>query len=240
MFGDDFLSRQRLLVITPHADDETYGCAGTMARVKALGGEVYVVLATAGDVAHYSQGDTTLVTHDTRLHEFESVMRLLSVDDWDLLVTDPEAHLALDAMPRKELVRLLERDGTLAIDRVRPTMVMIPASSYNQDHDALFRACVTATRPGVRGQRPLVPMVLAYDNTSLFWSFGSDRFHPTCYIDISEYLDVKIKAMRLHASQVRPAIYHGSPESLELATMLRGREVSVDAAEGFEVLRALL
>ncbi len=83
-------------------------------------------------------------------------------------------------------------------------------------------------------------MVLAYDNTSLFWSFGSDRFHPTCYIDISEYLDVKIQAMRLHASQVRPAIYHGSPESLELATMLRGREVSVEAAEGFEVLRALL
>ncbi|HEX6195765.1 MAG TPA: PIG-L deacetylase family protein [Jiangellaceae bacterium] len=240
MFGNDLLSRQRLLVITPHADDETYGCAGTMARVKALGGEVYVVLATAGDVAHYGQDDTTLVTHDTRLREFESVMQLLSVDDWDLLVTDPEAHLALDAMPRKELVRLLERDGKLAINRVRPTMVMIPASSYNQDHEALFRACVTATRPGVRGQRHLVPVVLAYDNTSLFWSFGSDRFHPTWYIDISEYLDVKIKAMRLHASQVRPAIYHGSPESLELATMLRGREVSVEAAEGFEVLRALL
>jgi LmbE family N-acetylglucosaminyl deacetylase len=239
LYGDDFLARQRLLVITPHADDETYGCAGTMARIKALGGEVYVVLATAGDVAHFDDGDTRLVTHETRLREFASVMQLLKVDDWDLLITDPTAHLALDAKPRKELVGLLESDGKLAIDRIRPTMVMIPAISYNQDHEALFRACITATRPAVRGQRHFVPMVLSYDNTSLFWSFGRDRFHPTWYVDISEYLDVKIEAMRLHASQVRPPVYHGSPESLELATLLRGREVSVEAAEGFEVHRAL-
>ncbi|WP_162605815.1 PIG-L deacetylase family protein [Jiangella aurantiaca] len=240
MFGDEFLSTQRLLVITPHADDETYGCAGSIARIKALGGEVYVVLVTAGDLAHYEDGATKLVTHETRLGEFESVMRLLKVDDWEVLFTDAKTHLTLDMMPRKELVRVLEADGRLSIDRVRPTMVMIPAPSYNQDHEALFRACVTATRPGVPSQRHLVPLVLTYDNTSLFWSFGQDRFRPTCYIDISAYLDLKIQAMRLHASQVRPPIYHGSPESLELATRLRGREVSVEAAEGFEVLRALL
>lgn len=243
MVTDEFLARQRLLVITPHADDETYGCAGSIARIKALGGSVYVVLATAGDLVHFGadgQGNTTkMVTHRTRLGEFDAVMRLLKVDDWDVLFTDSDTHLALDAVPRKRLVKLLEAEGKLAIDTVRPTMVMIPAASYNQDHEALYRACVTATRPGVPGQRHVVPMVLAYDNTSLFWSHGQERFHPTCYIDISDYLDVKIQAMRLHASQVRPPIYHGSPESLEMATRLRGREVSVEAAEGFAMLRAL-
>jgi LmbE family N-acetylglucosaminyl deacetylase len=118
-------------------------------------------------------------------------------------------------------------------------MVMIPAASYNQDHEALFRACVTATRPGVPSQRHLVPYVLSYDNTSLFWSFGQERFQPTCYIDISGFLGLKVDAMRLHVSQVRIPVYHGSPESLELATRLRGREVSVEAAEGFVVLRAM-
>lgn len=236
---NDFLARQRLLVITPHADDETYGCAGSIARIKALGGQVYVVLATAGDVVHLTEGSTTrLVTRETRLEEFGSVMSLLKVDDWDVLFTD-DSHLALDVKPRREIVDLLERRGKLAIERVQPTMVMIPAASYNQDHEALFRACVTATRPGVPGERHTVPFVLAYDNTALFWSFGQERFQPTCYIDVSDYLDVKIQAMRLHASQVRPPIYHGSPESLELATRLRGREVSVEAAEGFSVLRAV-
>jgi LmbE family N-acetylglucosaminyl deacetylase len=236
---DEFLARQRLLVIAPHADDETYGCAGSIARIKGLGGEVYVVLATAGDVVHFAEGDPKLVTHQTRLAEFESVMHLLKVDDWDVLYPDGETHLALDTRPQRELIRLLESDGTLAIERVRPTMLMIPAPSYNQDHEALYRACVAATRPGVPDQRHVVPMVLAYDNTALFWSFGQERFQPTCYIDISSYLEIKLRAMCLHASQVRPPIYHGSPESLGLATRLRGREVSVEAAEGFSVLRAM-
>lgn len=244
MLGDELLGRQRLLVISPHADDETYGCAGSMARIKALGGEVYVLLVSTGDIVQFADGDdggnTKLVTHETRLREFESVMQYLKVDDWDVLFTDAESHLALDTVPRKELVRLIETDARLSIERVRPTMVMIPASSYNQDHEALFHACVTATRPGVPGQRHNVPIVLAYDNTSLFWSFGQERFHPTCYIDISDFLETKIEAMRLHASQVRPPIYHGSPEGLELATRVRGREVSVEAAEGFAVLRALV
>lgn len=244
MFSDDFLARQRLLVVTPHADDETYGCAGTMARTKALGGEVYVILATCGGVVHYASaddgGNTRLVTQHARLGEFDAVMRLLKVDDWDVLYDDEDTHLALDRVPRRELVRRLDTDSRLAIETVRPTMIMIPAVSYNQDHEALFYACVTATRPGVPEQRHVIPWVLAYDNTSLSWPLHGRRFQPTCYVDVSEYLDLKIRAMRLHASQVRPAIYHGSPESLELATRVRGREISREAAEGFEVLRAVL
>lgn len=244
MVGDEFLSRQRLLVVSPHADDETYGCAGTIARIKALGGEVYVVLASVADLVHYGDdGDgqnKKLVTQRTRLDEFESVMKLLDVDDWDVLFTDSATHLALDTVPRKQLVGLLESDSRLSVDAVRPTMVMIPALSYNQDHEALYRACVTATRPGAEGEKFTVPFVLAYDNTSLFWSPEQQRFHPSLYVDVSRFLDVKIEAMRLHASQVRSPLYHGSPEGLELATRVRGREVGVEAAEGFVQLRGVL
>jgi N-acetylglucosamine malate deacetylase 1 len=252
MLGDEFLSQQRLLVITPHSDDETYGCAGTIARVKSLGGEVYVVLVSIADVQQYGAdgadpqaGDAepepnkALVTGQTRLTEFESVMKLLGVDDWDVLFTDARTHLALDTLPRKEIVRLLESDGRLAIDAVRPTMVLIPASSYNQDHEALYRACMTATRPGVPGGKYTVPFVLAYDNTSLFWVPEQARFHPTVYVDVSDFLAVKLDAMRLHASQLREPLYHGSLEGLELATKVRGREVGVAAAEGFALLRGL-
>src|SRR5918998_4491718 len=101
-FCDEFLAHQRILVITPHADDETYGCAGSIARVKSLGGEVYVILASVADLAHY--GDTcdglprNHVSQRTRLDEFATVMRYLKVDDWEVLFTDNETHLALDAM----------------------------------------------------------------------------------------------------------------------------------------------
>jgi N-acetylglucosamine malate deacetylase 1 len=109
--GDEFLSRQRVLVISPHADDETYGCAGTIARIKDLGGQVYVSLISVGSLDHYaanSDGSAMRrVTSTTRLREFSEVMKLLKVDDWEVVYTDDAVHLALDTVPRKELVRLI-------------------------------------------------------------------------------------------------------------------------------------
>lgn len=240
---DDFLARQRILIISPHADDETYGCAGTIARVKSLGGEVHVVLVTVADLGHYADGengsDKKMVTRSTRMQEFDTVMRYLKVDDWDVLFRDEETHLALDSIPRKKLVGLIESAGRLAIDKIRPTMVMVPAFSYNQDHEALYRACLTATRPGAPGQKYTVPFVLTYDSTSLCWSMTGSRFHPTVYVDISDFLNVKIEALRMHSSQVRHSHFHGSPDGLELQTRLRGREVSIEAAEGYSLLRGV-
>lgn len=245
--GDTFLSQQRVLVISPHPDDEAYGCAGTVARVKSLGGEAYVLLGSIGTLDHYGSGNGNgdadermcTVSAETRLAEFRSVMDLLQVDDWEVLFTDDAIHMALDTVPRKELVRLIERDARLSIEKVRPTMILIPATSYNQDHEALHRACMTATRPGDRSERHFVPLVLAYDNTSLFWSPDHERFHPNFFVDITDFLPVKLEALRSHASQLRDPLFHGSPEGLELQTRLRGREISADSAEGFMTLRAV-
>jgi len=241
--GDEFLSRQRVLVIAPHADDETYGCAGMIARIKDLGGQVYVMLMSVGSLDHYaSTSDGTslrMITGDTRMGEFADVMQFLKVDDWEAVFTDDSVHLALHTVPRKHLVQLIERDARLSIQKIEPTMLLMPAISYNQDHEALFRACMTATRPGVPGQRHFVPFVLAYDNTGLFWAPDHERFHPDFYVDISDYLPVKLEALRRHASQVRESRYHGSPESLELMTRVRGREISTESAEGFVTIRAV-
>ena len=56
MLGDSFLAEQRLLVVAPHPDDEAIGCAGTTARVKALGGQAYVMIASAGGITQHGRG----------------------------------------------------------------------------------------------------------------------------------------------------------------------------------------
>lgn len=237
LWGDGFLSGQRVLVIAPHADDEAYGCAGTIARIKSLGGEAYVLLGSLGGINHYGPAaDGEMMHHvsaETRLNEFAAVMELLKVDDWQVMFTGERMHLALDTVPRRLLVGMIEREARLSVENIQPSMMLIPSMSYNQDHEALFRACMTAARPGLRTERHLVPVVLGYDNTSLFWAPEHERFHPNLYIDVSDFLEVKLKALRTHASQVRGSLFHGSPEGLELQSRLRGREISAEAAEGF-------
>ncbi len=237
--GDEFLSKQRLLVISPHADDESFGCAGTIARIKSLGGEAYVMVCSVGDLKHYD-GTDHLVTAGTREKEFIEVMNYLKVDDYDVLYRDAETHLRLDAIPRRDLIHKIEQESKLAYDRLKPTMVAIPVSSYNQDHEAVFRAAFTAARPGVPSLKPFQPLVVGYNNTSLFWSLEREKFHPTFYVDISDFLEQKLHALSLHKSQMRDAIHHSSLENVEYTARLRGSEISVAAAEGYMVFRCVL
>ncbi|MFP6583755.1 MAG: PIG-L deacetylase family protein [Candidatus Hydrogenedentota bacterium] len=237
--GDKFLSQQRFLVISPHADDESFGCAGTMARIKDLGGEVYVMVCSVGDLQHYD-GKEGVVTGSKRAQELENVMRYLKVDDYDILYDDAESHLRLDAIPRRDLIAKIEQDSNLAYDRLKPTMVAIPVSSYNQDHEAVFRAAFTAARPGVPDIKPFQPLVIGYNNTSLFWSLEREKFHPNFYVDISNYLENKLTALSMHESQMRDDVHHSSVKNVEYTARLRGSEISVEAAEGYMVFRHVL
>jgi len=233
----EFWSAQRLLVVAPHADDEAYGCAGTMAKVKAAGGEVYVIVASVGDLQHYSEGQP-VVAGETRAAELAASMRRLGVDGYEILFTDADTHMRLDAIPQRDLIARLERDATYAIDRVRPTVLILPAPSFNQDHVALFRAGFAACRPRARNHKPFVDLVLASDAPQLGWRDAP--FRPNFYVDISEWLGAKLDALACHASQLRRYPDLGSVEALEHLSRLRGTEIGVDAAEAFECLRVVL
>jgi LmbE family N-acetylglucosaminyl deacetylase len=230
---DNFLKKQRLLVLAPHADDEVFGCGGTIAKMKDLGASVYVIVVSVGEVLHYGATKQEIVTGDTRYQEFVNAMKVLSVDDYEVLFHDTKTHLRLDAIPRRDLVQYFERDCKLAIDKLKPTMLILPASSYNQDHEAVFRAGFTACRPHLPDVKPFQKVVLSCDNPAISWSLEREKFHPHFYVDISKYLDRKLKAVACHKSQMKPSIHHASLENIEYLARVRGREISVEAAEAF-------
>lgn len=234
------LGKQRCLVIAPHPDDEAFGCAGTLAKLKAEGSEVFVIAVSAGDVHHYNVDKYSFVTGQTRQQEFEAAMKTLRADDYELIYNDSEIHLKLDSLPLKELINLFEKDCRLAIDKIKPTMVILPAISYNQDHEAVFRAGFTACRPSLPEIKSLQRIVLSCDNPAISWSLEREKFHPNFYVDITDHLETKLKVVSCYRSQVRSRLHHASLENIEWLARVRGREVSVEAAEAFMVHRLLV
>jgi len=235
--ADALFRDARLLVVAPHADDETFGCAGTMARAKALGAEVYVMVVSVADLTHYNAGHP-LVRGETRAAEFEAAMAVLGVDGTDILYSDAHTHMRVDALPRRDLVARIERESPLGLDRLLPDIVLFPAVSFNQDHEAVFKAVYAALRPHLPDDKPFVRLALTYDQPQLTWNHTP--FHPNFYVDISDYLEVKLAAYRCHASQIRPEPHHASVENVERLARLRGSEVSVAAAEAFECHRLVM
>jgi LmbE family N-acetylglucosaminyl deacetylase len=237
--SDEFLSKQRLLVVSPHADDESFGCAGTIAKIKKLGGEVFVLVMSVGDLKHYD-GTQDVVTGSRRSEEFATVAKFLQIDDYDIYFTDAESHLRLDAMPLRDLISVIDTESKVSIDRIKPTMVALPAISYNQDHVATFKAGFTACRPHDPAVKSFPKIVVSYDNQTLFWNVDYDKFHPSFYVDISDFLDVKLKALSLHKSQLRHSPHHCSIENMEYLARTRGHEISVAAAEAYVCHRFML
>ncbi len=267
----DFWGAQRVLVLAPHADDETFGCGGLIAKVKAAGGEAYVIVASVGDLHHYGVGAGVLpeparaaaglplleiesgpqhaaelsgrpaqmlVPGEVRTAELAQAMATLQIDGYEVLFTDPHLHLRLDTLPIRDLIGLVERDARYAIDKIAPTVLVLPACTYNQDHEALFKAGMAACRPHLPDHRPFVPIVLTCDAPQLGWHH--QPFHPDLYVDITAHLETKLRAHACHRSQLKPPPHHASLENVERLARLRGAEVSVEAAEAFRCLRILL
>ncbi|HXV27730.1 MAG TPA: PIG-L family deacetylase, partial [bacterium] len=110
----------------------------------------------------------------------------------------------------------------------------------NQDHEAVFRAGFTACRPSLPEVKPFQKIVLSCEYPAISWSLEREKFHPNLYVDITDYLHLKLKSLSCYKSQVRSSLHHGSLENVEWVARVRGREVSVDAAEAFMVHRILV
>lgn len=237
MRDDAFLGRQRLLVVAPHADDESISSAGLIWRVKRAGGAAFVQVVSTGDLDHFDNTGKT-VQGSQRCAELADAMTFLEVDDFEVLYEDAGLHLRLDTLPRRDLVEKIERSARLSMERIRPTMVVIPFPSYNQDHEAVYWAGVTASRPHLATMKAFQSVVLVADAPQLAWN--PHVFRPNFYVDISDCLDRKLEAFRRHRSQQRPAPHLGGVEALEVWARMRGREISVEAAEAYQSLRVVV
>jgi LmbE family N-acetylglucosaminyl deacetylase len=121
------------------------------------------------------------------------------------------------------------------MDKIEPTVLILPEVSYNQDHEALFKAGFTACRPHLPSSKPFVQVVLSCDTPQLGWNV--DGFQPNFYVDITPHLEAKLRAHACHRSQLRPEPHHASLQNLERLARLRGAEVSVEAAEAYRCYR---
>jgi LmbE family N-acetylglucosaminyl deacetylase len=238
-FSRQFLSRQRLLVVAPHADDETAGAGGLMARVKDAGGKVYVMVMSTGDLLHFD--DTGKKTKKkTRREELAGAMETLGVDGWEIVYEDTRLHLRLETLPRRELADQIERRARFSTEKTRATMIVLPAPSYNQDHEAVYKAGIAACRPHLASLKAFQSVVLIADAPQLSWT-GASVFKPNLYVDISgKFIDQKLKAFACHKSQVRPEPSQAGIGAIRLMAEMRGREISVAAAEAFECHRFVL
>jgi LmbE family N-acetylglucosaminyl deacetylase len=208
-------SQKKLVVLAvgAHPDDIELGCGAALLRYKVEGHETHGIVFSAGEGGVHS---VLGIAGNPRKKEAEKGGRVMKLDS--LMVHEfPDTRLASrqDDIKRviEEVTRQLHPDVVFTHNR----------HDLHCDHHAVFLATMEAARR--------VPTILCYENPNT-----PPDFQPNCYIDVSLYLEYKIKALKCHASQTasRPYLEEDVVHSL---ARVRGRQARLRAAEAFEAVR---
>ncbi|MCQ6265564.1 PIG-L family deacetylase [Fictibacillus sp. WQ 8-8] len=220
---------ERILIIAPHSDDEVLGCGGLIERACRLGNHVKVVIAALGETTFIHSG--MKVTADIRKKELSDALSFLGCEDYEVLFEDKEG--ILDTIPQKQLVSKID-DILMSF---KPSMVFIPYPSFHQDHKALFHACMASLRPQPHLNYKLIAM---YEYPLIVWQYPRINNAGELFLDLSEKIDMKVEAMKMHVSQIRESQHLISPESIKKWAEKRGMENGSQYAEKYYILRAKL
>jgi len=224
----------KVLVIAPHADDETLGLGGTIARYVDEGHAVTVAILTGP-----GEGRHPIIPNESwdlvRL-EARRAMTVLGVTD--LIFENLPAVLVAD-QPHWELNRLTSS----VLERVEPDVLFVPfLLDVHRDHRELFHSLSVAWRPSNTCGRA-IKQIYTYEVVSeTHWNFASVEggFLPNVYIDISGYLDKKLEALACYESQVRPEPDSRSEAAVRALAVWRGSQMNMAAAESFVLVRYLV
>jgi LmbE family N-acetylglucosaminyl deacetylase len=225
--------KNKIAVIVAHPDDEILGCGATMAKHIQAGDEVSVLIMAEGITSRDQQRN-----RDVRSEELSELAQTAIAANKILGVTSvtlkdyPDNRM--DSIDRLDIIKTIEN----FIDEQQPDIIYTHyIGDLNIDHRRINEAVVTACRP----QPDLTVKSLLFFEvaSSTEWQIPN-TFSPNWFVDVSETLNLKLKALEAYHSEMRPYPHARSIKAVEHLARWRGASVGVEAAEGFVLGRTLI
>jgi N-acetylglucosamine malate deacetylase 1 len=217
------------LVLAPHPDDETLGAGGTIARLTASGTAVHVLAVACPDSAMCGGHRDPAI----RVKEFHAACDVLGVAERAVAWAGDDYGRQLN--PR-QLLGLVE-NGPLAMSRLRPDLLLIPAAcGFHQDHQAVHHAGMAAARLG-GSDRHTPRMVLGYTGPDECWVAVGEPHR--VYVESTHVWRVKQSALEAYGSQLRQPPHPRSVDAIRAIDTAAGLHVGTSMAESFVPYRML-
>lgn len=211
------MSRKKILVISPHADDAEVSMGGTINRLSKEGHQVKLLVCIIPGELRSGQHDANFA--EGRIYSQSQAATKLNVD-FEVLNLDP-----YKISFNRELVKLLDRK----ITEFLPDIIFTQWNhDSHQDHQAVSNATFAAARKNDT-------TVLMYEQLTLGgitpYSFGSH-----VYVDISDSIEEKLESVK---SYVPETLKEKDVDAVMALAKFRGNQIGVEFAECFEVCKVI-
>ena len=173
---------KRILVISPHPDDEVIGCGGTLAKYISKGSQIEIIFLTSGEDGIKGKNDLeTMQIREQESREVEKFMGFRYIEFWR------------------------EKDGAFTVTRELVQLLMKRIQDYNPDEIFVTHEN-EQHRDHKQASRLVFETVLkmpSHLTKPLVWMYEvwTPLQHMDRIEDISEYVEVKRKAIQTYKSQ---------------------------------------
>jgi len=171
----------RVLVLSPHPDDESIGCGGTLRKHISQGDAVRLIFLTSGEQGgHGCSPAETVLIREREAAKAARILHLSHVEFW----REPDGAVRAS--------RRLAAKLRNAVREWKPKLIYVPHDGeMHPDHRASARLVRRALLDLAASVRPIVRMFEVWTPMQQI-----DEV-----VDISEYMEVKLAAVRVYKSQ---------------------------------------
>jgi LmbE family N-acetylglucosaminyl deacetylase len=203
---DDWEKIQKILVILAHPDDPEFFCGGTLARWARAGNEIQYLLLTNGNKGGGLDMDPEQLSKLRRVEQQKAaaIIGVRSVNFMDL----EDGFLVPTLELRREIVRILRREKPDILVTCDPTLLFSELGRLNHpDHRAAGQVVLDAVFPAA-GNGNFFPELLREEGfqphtpREIWVSLAAS---PNVILDVTSTWEVKLQALKEHASQVGDA-----------------------------------
>lgn len=218
-----------ILVIVAHPDDEVLGCGGTIARHSNNGDKVHVIYMTNG-VSSRNSSTKEIQNRQNAAQNAANILGVLSIKFLDF----PDNKM--DSVPLLDIVQSIE---VVTRDLDPKVIYTHHYGDLNIDHQITNRAVMTAFRPIPGASTHSIYTFEVVSSTD--WVFiERDSFNPNYFVEITNYMDVKVSALNSYDMELRQIPHTRSHSHIDALAKFRGNTVGVEMAEAFTISRKIL
>ena len=209
-FTEGWDSPKEILVILAHPDDPEFFLGGTIARWIKAGNTVRYVLLTQGDKGAKDVALTAKDITDIRIREQQAACDFLGVTSVDFMDYE-DGYIVPDLEMRKRVVREIRKYHPQILVTCDPSN-LFPSSQYinHPDHRYAGQVVVDAVFPAAGNHFFFMDLIEeGYPPHEVEEVWMSLTSQPDVRLDVTEFWDMKLAALKRHASQI------GDPEAFE-------------------------
>ena len=218
----------KILAVGCHPDDLEIGCFGTLAKYVNEGNEVAVCNIANGNLGHVIIMPEELA--EVRDKEAKAAAAVIGAKHYSVGVGD--LHVKGDDQGTIGKLVAIVRE-------FQPEVIITHyEQDYMDDHVQAYRATFNATfgaslpHYDLTIEDPVAPLTPIIHMDTL----SGVGFIPTEYVDISDFIELKLEALACHESQIKWMLDHDHIDFLDFVrtcSKARGYQCGADYAEGF-------